>query len=841
MAEIIDQNIGTATAYGYAKKKGYDGTEDQFAQDMANVGTNIHEITEAINTFNDVTVPAATSAVNSAGETQVASVNSAGLAQVAAVNSAGASQTSSINSLGTVVLNGIQAEGLAQVSAVSSAGAVQVAAVNSVGATQVEAVNSAGSTQVAAVNSAGATQVAAVNSKGQEVIASIPADYSELTQEVSDLNQALDNFENDIKKHYGEDLNAIPVTNLKEVREATVNQIDLSETSLGIINSNGTITDSEDYYVTGFIAVKPSTAYRRNTSYQRIISFDANKNAIAYTSNGVVSITTGEQTKYLRFSFAAQDRSTVMLVEGNTIPDSYIPFNSKIPEVNLELDNCIKKDDTNVIITDQLSEQFKLPINKNDSIILYNMINKQECTDGATITLKETPYIPVLYGQSYICSAVSGKVFGYSDDQGSDSTQITFTNGKRDFTISNPNIKYVKFSFPAVDIDTIQMNCGTELYPYHRYGYFVDSTLLYDDIKRNFETFDAYLPSDIYVAVGRTIELYNCAVCKCGNIDDYHFQWAEEHGFVKNLKRKCQIVGNSNIIGNYTLSLNVYNNDLEVVWRGQTNLHIVPVLNNQTPITICPIGDSLTRDKYWLNDIMNNLGENKIEYTGTLCYNPWHILHEGRSGFSAGSYLRATSFSAENAGDYGQPSVNGTIQKFWNPTLERFDWNYYKTTYNINPDVVQIYLGTNGMAIDPTDNATNLKTIVDYIRQDDANIKIIIVLPQQNGTQNALGNMETAEGYARVVGAFELNQDTMVYNFAKKVHELLDSYTNLFVIDLNIMFDRENNYPTETVHVNPHSQTTEIMQTDMVHPTNDVYGYGQHADVMYSVYCGVLS
>lgn len=638
-----------------------------------------------------------------------------------------------------------------------------------------------------------------------------------------------------------EDLVNLSVKSLREVRNATINLIEIEKLSFGIINSNGTITESNEYYLTDFIPVEPSTLYMRNTLYQRIISFDSNKNYVGYTSNGVNNITTGDNVRYVRYSIAISDIDTAMFVKGDTIPTEYVPFNNKIPEENLNLENYPKFASKGYIETDSLGNDFILPYDKNEIVVMYNMIDKTKCTDGSASTIMDTPYIPVKYGKSYICSQVSGKVFGYSDENGSDKTQITFRNGKPDFTITNPLIKYVKFSFAKVNIDTIQMNEGTVLLPYHEYGYFIDNSLLDKEIARENETFEAYLPSDIYVAVGRTIELYNCAVCKCGNIDDYHFQWVQPNGYAKGLKRKCQIVGKAEIVGDYTLQLNVYNNDRELIWAGSSIIHIVHELTNETPIKVCPIGDSLTRDKYWLHEVADVLSENKIQYVGTLAYNPWNILHEGRSGFSAGSYLRPAEFSSENAGDLGQNSVNGNIHKFWNPASERFDWNYYKTTYNINPDAVQIYLGTNGMAIDATDNVNNLKQMVDYIIQDDANIKIILVMPQQNGNQNALGNMKNADGYVRVVGSWELEQDTMVYNFAKKVHEVFESYSNVIIADLNLMFDRENNYPTEEVSVNPRSNKTELLQTDMVHPSNDTIGYGQHADVMYSVYCGVLA
>lgn len=55
----------------------------------------------------------------------------------------------------------------------------------------VNAVQEEGTRQVQAVNTAGTNQVNAIEGKGQEVLDSIPDDYSDLTQEVSDLNRAI--------------------------------------------------------------------------------------------------------------------------------------------------------------------------------------------------------------------------------------------------------------------------------------------------------------------------------------------------------------------------------------------------------------------------------------------------------------------------------------------------------------------------------------------------------------------------------------------------------------------------------------------------------------------------
>ena len=83
--------------------------------------------------------------------------------------------------------------------------AATVTEVETKGAEQIAAINQAGATQIAAVNAAGTAQVQAIEDKGEEVIASIPPDYTELTDDVSDLKSSVVNDANGIDtfKFYG--------------------------------------------------------------------------------------------------------------------------------------------------------------------------------------------------------------------------------------------------------------------------------------------------------------------------------------------------------------------------------------------------------------------------------------------------------------------------------------------------------------------------------------------------------------------------------------------------------------------------------------------------------------
>ncbi len=348
-----------------------------------------------------------------------------------------------------------------------------------------------------------------------------------------------------------------------------------------------------------------------------------------------------------------------------------------------------------------------------------------------------------------------------------------------------------------------------------------------DDIKQ--QALDAYLPKNIYCAVGRTIELYNNQVCL--QAERYHMRWNCKIG--KAMSRKFSVTGLENQIGKHDLTLEIYDDDLNVLWSGTTVLNIVDNTIEASK-SICPIGDSLTNGKAWLSEVMN-LSDGKIGFVGTYsgaakdASGAWqYYSHEGRSGFSAKSYNTATVYS------FGGES---TPHAFWDGN--RFNWNYYKEKSGLEPDAVQIFLGTNGISEDNTDNALNIKKIVDAIRQDDEQIPIFVVNTIYRGTQNGIGNQQSTDGYASEAGAFKYSEDKKVMDLMKKTDELLDAYEGVYMINLALTHDSEYNFGAVETPVNPRAEQTEYLPTESVHPT--VEGYYQMADVIYSAYCAAFN
>jgi len=154
MSESVNKNLGHATAYGYAKAKGYTGTEEEFAELMASYGT------------------VAQSAAASASAAAQAKTDAEAALEAAEEAEAGAKEAE----------RSVEDKALTAIQGIETAGEEQVTGIRQAGADQVEA-----------VETAGGEQVDAVEQKGAEVRQSIPEEYTELSEDVTELKSAANN------------------------------------------------------------------------------------------------------------------------------------------------------------------------------------------------------------------------------------------------------------------------------------------------------------------------------------------------------------------------------------------------------------------------------------------------------------------------------------------------------------------------------------------------------------------------------------------------------------------------------------------------------------------------
>ena len=193
---------------------------------------------------------------------------------------------------------------------------------------------------------------------------------------------------------------------------------------------------------------------------------------------------------------------------------------------------------------------------------------------------------------------------------------------------------------------------------------------------------EIYLPETYYAASGLTMEIYNSQITNQGtHITEYNVVWECEVGEM--LERKFSIAATDELIGEYPLTVTVYDASGKALARKVSTLSIVEA--KQEEFSILAIGDSLSANGALYAKLQQNLG-NQLICNGTRGYEGF--LTEARLGFSAENYLTETGYYLEEGEE---------VHKFWNPESKRFDWDYYKSTTGFQPDVVQLHLGTNGL------------------------------------------------------------------------------------------------------------------------------------------------
>lgn len=338
-------------------------------------------------------------------------------------------------------------------------------------------------------------------------------------------------------------------------------------------------------------------------------------------------------------------------------------------------------------------------------------------------------------------------------------------------------------------------------------GLLIWNIVLQVELKKYKPQIEAYLPEDVYVAVGSTIELYNDEVVWSGLRSGYVCNWDCQVG--ENLEDRFSITGKEEQVGDYSLTLTVFDYNVNELMTLKSTLHVVERLEGE--YSIMNMGDSLSDGREWYRTIYHLSGE-QITFTGTRGWTRYS--HEGRSGFSAQDYLEPTEYSSDG--------VSEGVQPFYDPVQEMFDWKYYKLYTGKDPDVIQIFLGTNGLKDDPSDTVNAIAQMVDNIRRHDKEIPIYLVNTIYWGDQETIGKMVKQDGTAFLPGEFKNRSDRRIMDLMKAIAKKFGHMKGVTLIPLGLMHNSDANFD----------------QGDALHP--DDAGYEQFAEVMYSVYCGTL-
>ena len=333
-----------------------------------------------------------------------------------------------------------------------------------------------------------------------------------------------------------------------------------------------------------------------------------------------------------------------------------------------------------------------------------------------------------------------------------------------------------------------------------------------------------FLPEKIYVAQGVTLELYNSQVSSLGTrIEDYNVKWTCAVG--KNMQRKFSITGTEELLGEYPLIFTIFDDNGTQVATTSTTLKIVEDLGEQEKsFSLLTIGDSLSCNTATYEEL-NTLTDNQIVYMGTRGVGG--SLTEARRGFSAANYLTDSPYTMEDPHEEVHP--------FYNEETGSFDWNYYKKKTGFHPDAVELFLGTNGLDVDPVENGDNIIKIVKKIHEDEPKMPIYLVHTIYPANQDGIGSWNN-KGYALYSDRYKDEEDQKVFHLMTYLEETLNDEDYLYFVPAAICVDSANNFDTTEEPVSPHSDVMQEVPTDAVHPGRAAYE--QIADCLYSVICG---
>jgi lysophospholipase L1-like esterase len=619
------------------------------------------------------------------------------------------------------------------------------------------------------------------------------------------------------------------VTKLKSNLVVGKNLFDKDAATIGqFISNSGSVSINATYDSSDYIPIIEGQDYISNWLMRFTCYYDSDKNVVSGgTNSGVTSFTPPVGASFIIVSIAHTGLDSFQLEKGiattdfesyklTIVTDENEPLKSKIV-----FDEGVTSDETD------FAERNYYLLNLFD-------FDNATITTGFFVNYANGNYVAnVLYdatGKIELPSDITKLTLSFLHNIAFYNSSGVYISGVQAFgpgsgTVDVPvNAKYVDCTVLTDTADIFYIVVGETIGVYQPYtvpfyNKMTNAIVFQSEIVTEAEVFESvWLPKEICIAVDRQVEIYNSQVVWVGNIDNYHFVWS---GIGHSMGRKWYLLGESGDVGNHTLTLKIYNNENILLATKTTTVKVVA--NTVTsPFTVAGIGDSLSNNKPWAGEIVS-LSGGDITFVGTR----QSLSGEGRSGASAAYYLGNNSYTFDATGISGIDGRTQDLNPFFNPVLGDVDYQYYKDNYTSpNPDVLIIWLGTNGLEIDPTTNAGNIKTFVDKIRATGgATIKIFIVHTLFNSNQDGMGIIGTS-------GVYKLNQDLKVFNLQVELYDLLESYSDLYLVPVSTCHDSEYNYGQVVTTVNPRASQTELIPSDYVHPQTQ--GYLQIADIIYS-------
>jgi len=882
----ITKDLGIATAYGYAKSKGYTGTEEEFATLMAGYAT--------------VGQAAADSALKAEGF------------------AVGEQDGTPVTSESPYYENSAEyyrdeAKDIA------------------------DSIVETGAAQVRLVEQKGTQQIGAVGDKGAEVLASIPSDYTTLSGDVSDLKSAL-NFGFD---YVGDVLQCEKI----EINNASINAsgvVEYSATTKLVcfrVKASETISVMGTFDLYGYFTTKPASGVTTYNSSRTIknniegetvpngckwiavrsliansghqitpssncvpkIQMDYNSydillaegvfngktsNGVTFTWDGPVvtansaSASTGEaivnvinsqtslpkgieagktyQVEY-QSSDSAKLRGKILYYKNGVNTKSEIVDDSGVITIPSDADGIVFRYSvpSGTTVSNVSARMVILNSKSNDKLDKDIEDLADDINDSLTSIVSATAYIAKGYEQGARFEATSdntlffswtgnlltyidGRSVGYSladaaTAVGSDYTgtspsgvanAIKIPSGYM-FVVGTVGTSRPLSVVPVANFDALTM-CDLL---YNRMGQVTDGEMLkyYTISPLGNSNVYTITPSKLRVCGGREMNIYYQNIVRYANPEKWHFMLFS--GVFTTYKHFGRWTPENNATTDSSISVRFYK-DNDSVYTKSNSINVAAVqktAGSGLSKKVMFIGDSMTDADHYPQYVVDLFADDVMDVTLVGTLGTETAPNEGRSGWRAYTYCRCAQGSDDRAGlSYTNPFYNNG----------HFDFSYYagtsypSATGNAFPgvDYVFICLGTNDVAPSRSDHSTDAN-IIEYWDEMIASIKAYAT---------AAGKTIKIALWMPPVGAYMENNTRSQFDVNMRIHKIIvDNYDGrenegIYLCPVYLNVDPCHDYPNSSVNVSARNSDFQMtVSTDSVHPSTA--GYGKIADVIYSL------
>lgn len=371
---MADFNLGTVTAYGYAKDKGYAGTEDEFAELMASYAQVAEDAAESA----EQAAQSATTATTKAGEAATSATNAAN-----ANTAAQAAKTGAETAAQTATTKADEASGSAATATTKAADAATSATNAAQSATT--ATTKAGESATSATNAAAsATSAAGSAQTAQDVADSIPADYSQMSADVTQLQADTSQLKEDLSR-----------VNVGDYAFKIIPDVYIH---IGTGNQQG----YKGWSASDFVPLTISR-YTRITCVSTIaysVVYDENKTKIKqYVLAKGENYLTSENGAYIRFSAETENISSVKV---RLIDIDPTIIENMFKRVVLTHDNSNYVNDLSAFTSDNTDDFNKIDRSCFIPVVKLTSANKpSDFTQGFVLSVKSATGVDGLYQALY--------------------------------------------------------------------------------------------------------------------------------------------------------------------------------------------------------------------------------------------------------------------------------------------------------------------------------------------------------------------------------------------------------------------------------------------------------